>query len=311
MKEFRKNSEGHFICEECGKIIKNEAWFGRHIIIHGSKEQYFEKWLRQFNDKICLHCGKETKILKLHYNDFCSKKCAMLYRIDRGYVGITTNMKEKSKETCLKKYGVQYTFQVPEIRKNIHNTCLQLYGNISSLGNTKIREKRKKTIIEKYGVEEYFSTNDFKEKSKQTWLKNYGVENPSQDKEIYEKQQKRRLYEGTKINYFKNSNLWYQASYEKDFLEKNYDKFPDIQRGPSIKYIFDNKNKIYHSDFFIPSLNLVIEIKSLHYYNLSLDIIKSKEKATISNGYNYIIIIDKDYTQFEKIIKLNGITSTL
>ena len=68
-----------------------------------------------------------------------------------------------------------------------------------------------------------------------------------------------------------------------------------MQRGPSIKY---GKNKIYHPDFYIPLLNLIIEIKSSWTLNGNKDETYEKEKATIANGFNYIMIIDKDYEKF-------------
>jgi uncharacterized C2H2 Zn-finger protein len=135
-----------------------------------------------------------------------------------------------------------------------------------------------------YGLEKNKAT------IKQNNLKKYGVENPAQNKEIYEKGQKTRL----EIKKYKNTNIWYQGSYELDFLEKFYDKFPDIQRGPDIKYIFEGKNKVYHPDFYIPLLNTIIEIKSTWTYNSIIDTIK--EKATIANGFKYLMILDKDYS---------------
>ena len=93
----------------------------------------------------------------------------------------------------------------------------------------------------------------------------------------------------------KFNNLTYQGSYELDFLEKFYDKF-DIENGPSIPYLFEGKNKVYHSDFYIPSKNLIVEIKSS--YILTLDIeINEKKEACLNKGYDYICIIDKDYSQ--------------
>jgi very-short-patch-repair endonuclease len=70
----------------------------------------------------------------------------------------------------------------------------------------------------------------------------------------------------------------------------NYDKL-DIRRAPSINYKFNDKIKVYHPDFYIPSLNLIVEIKSSYFYKKYEEKIKSKEKGVISNGFNYIIIL--------------------
>jgi len=303
MKQFKQTNDGKYICEECGKICGNAAYFGRHILMHGTKEQYFEKWLKEETDEKCLLCGSKTTILKLKYNIFCSKKCSMLYRIKHGYIGFTEEVNRKSEETCLKKYGVKHIGYSKDVHKKTQNTCLKLYGNISGLGNKNIREKRKLTNIQKYGFPEIFMTKNFKEKSKQTCLKKYGVEYACQNKIICENIQRKQHLSAFKLNQFRDTNIFYQASYELDFLDKHYDRFPDIQRGPSIKYVFEGKNKVYHPDFFISSLNLIIEIKNGHLAEKDKEQIKAKQKATISNGYKYILIIDKNYNKFDEFIQ--------
>jgi hypothetical protein len=69
----------------------------------------------------------------------------------------------------------------------------------------------------------------------------------------------------------------------------------------SIKYLFENKEHWYHPDFFIPSLNLVVEIKNSYLFKRDFLQIQAKEKATIASGFKYIIIVDKDYTEFKKL----------
>ena len=97
---------------------------------------------------------------------------------------------------------------------------------------------------------------------------------------------------------FRDTDLYFQSSYEVDFLEKFYDKI-DIKNRPSIPYLFEGKNKVYHIDFYISSKNLIVEVKSTYYMNLYSFKNKAKEKATISNDFNYIIIVDKNYKEFK------------
>ena len=80
-------------------------------------------------------------------------------------------------------------------------------------------------------------------------------------------------------------------------INRYYNKFTDIQRGPSIRYIYNGKNKVYHSDFYIPSKNLVVEIKSSWVLKIDIEV-EEKKKATIANGFNYIMILDKNYKDF-------------
>jgi hypothetical protein len=118
------------------------------------------------------------------------------------------------------------------------------------------------------------------------------VENPAQNREIYEKSLKTRR----QIHKFKDTNITYQGSYELDFLEKFYDKI-DIENGPSVPYLFEGKNKVYHSDFYIPSKNLIVEIKSDYILTLDKEINEKKEFC-LKQDYNYILILNKDYSEF-------------
>jgi hypothetical protein len=52
-------------------------------------------------------------------------------------------------------------------------------------------------------------------------------------------------------------------------------------------------------DFFIENKNLIIEIKSTYYFNLHKEKNILKKNYTISSGYNYLLIVDKDYDEFE------------
>ena len=149
----------------------------------------------------------------------------------------------------------------------------------------------KKAVKEKYGVDNVFQLQQTKNSIKQTCLKLYGCEHNHQDINVLHKSFK----SGLKIKQFKNTNLWYQGSYELDFLEKFYDKIKGIERAPSIKYQINGNNKIYFPDFYIPTLNLIIECKSLYYYNLHKELVNIKKKATIANGFNYCMILDKNY----------------
>ena len=148
-------------------------------------------------------------------------------------------------------------------------------------------------VKKKYGVNNVFETQAAKDAIKKTCLSLYGCEHNHQNINVLEKSFKT----GTKIKQFKDTSIWYQGSYELDFLEKCIDKFPDIKRGPSIKYMISDKTKVYFPDFFIPSLNLIIECKSTYFYQLHKDVNDEKKKATISNGFNYLMILDKNYTE--------------
>ena len=55
---------------------------------------------------------------------------------------------------------------------------------------------------------------------------------------------------------------------------------------------------MYHSDYFIPSKNLIVEIKNSYLAKKYKNNIEMKKQSAIINGYNYIMIVDKNYSVF-------------
>jgi len=73
-------------------------------------------------------------------------------------------VKEKIKETCLEKFGVEFAMQ-----------------------SLLVKEKQQKTLLDNYGVKNPSQSEEVKEKKKQTNLDNRGFENPMQSPDIKEK----------------------------------------------------------------------------------------------------------------------------
>lgn len=57
-----------------------------------------------------------------------------------------------------------------------------------------------------------------------------------------------------------------------------------------------------HSDFLIPSKNLIVECKNSYLAKRDKNILIKKKKASLREGFKWIMIIDKNYSKFEKII---------
>jgi len=117
---------------------------------------------------------------------------------------------KKYKESCLKKYNVENTFQLDEIKNKIIITSLEKYGETSFAKtkeyDKKARETRLKrhgveysihdpislekmhnTMLDKYGKKYYAQTEECKEKIKITNLNRYGKEYISQVDEFKNK----------------------------------------------------------------------------------------------------------------------------
>jgi len=350
MKEFRKSEQGFLICEECGRIFKNLQGLSNHIIsIHYDNEIYFNKFLKEENDNKCKICNKKTEFVSINgYKKCCCKDHEYKYtqlRVEEENIkkyGVKNvyalkEIREKAKRTKKERYNDENFINIEKVKhtkrekygdENYNNskknkqTKKERYGN----ENYTNREKGKKTCKEKYGVEYPIQNKKIYKKLEQTCLHNngvtcmlkirssiektnelkYGVKFPTQNIKIFEKGQKTRYLR----HQFRNTDIWYQGSYELDFLEKYYNNIQYIQNGSYIKYIFIGQNKIYYPDFYIPSLNLIVECKNSYLAKKDKDKIEAKKKATISNGFEYIMIVDKDYSDFESLLTNQG-TSNL
>lgn len=288
MKKYKKNKDNFFICEECKKTFKNKTGLGTHIgMVHGA-ELYYKKYLYDDGDNICKVCENKTKfigkITKGYFNT-CCKKCHYILR------------EEHTKKNLLRLYNVTNVSQLFEVKKKKEKTYLKHYGVNHNFKSNEIKNNIKKTILIKYGVEHPKQSKELQEKAKKTCLKNYGVEYPMQSKEIFEKQQKSACYSKK----YKN-NINYRGSYELDFLKKYYDKYPNIINGPLIKYQYKRKKKVYHSDFLMPSNNLIVEIKNSYLVKRDQKILEIKKDASKKQGFNYIMIIDKNYKYINEIL---------
>lgn len=236
--------------------------------------------------------------------DFCESKNEMPYR---QYVKITKIdglyycrkcAAVKVKNTCMKKYGVTNVSKSQTIIDKIKNVFLEKYGvdNIMNLEET--RQKIKNVFLEKYGHNHPMKNKEFLKEFKRKNLEETGYETPFESDKV----QKGIFSSGRKMKLHESLNLYYQGTYEKDFLDICKDLNIVVSKPKYIRYFFDGKTRRYFPDFYIEKLNLIIEVKSDYYYNMFLEMNKAKEKYVIDKGFNYIIIMNKNYDEFLKNI---------
>jgi hypothetical protein len=225
--------------------------------------------------------------------------------------------KQKSEETCLKKYGVLNCSSAVEVKKKREDTCMQNYNCKNPFGNKDIYEKAKKTMIEKYDAPCTFQSEILKSKIIQNNQKKYNCDYPNQNvekaKEINAKRiitcQERynvdHVMQNPQISEksYKNAHKTYEyelpsgkiinlQGYEKyalDTLLETYQE-DDIIIGrdkvPSIWYkTDDNKSHRYYTDFFISKDKKCIEVKSKWTYDIEEEITQLKKKACIDAKY--------------------------
>lgn len=146
--------------------------------------------------------------------------------------------------------------------------------------------------------------------AKSRMISKYGKEYLLNDPDM-----QRKMLLSKKISgYYNFSNgsgkLGYVGTYEKDFLQM-MDQFMGYSASDIMSpsphtyfYDYDGKQHFYIPDFYIPNLNLEIEIKAqdnTHPKILAIDKVKEKLKDDVMSSnpkINYLKINDKDYTSF-------------
>ena len=133
---------------------------------------------------ITCSCGKPAKFISFNkgYYTHCSQKCGA-NSIERH---------KKRKETCIQRYGVEYSTQATCVKEKTKQTNLRRYGVENPSQNIIIRNKQEQTCIQKYGVKNPLKNSIIKNKMRNTCIEKYGVNNPS--KAVLVKEKKQRIY---------------------------------------------------------------------------------------------------------------------
>lgn len=77
---------------------------------------------------------------------------------------------------------------IPEVREKTKQTLLQKYGVDVPMKSEQVKQNFKNTMKERYGVEHALQVPEIKARQQQTFQKRYGVDNPMQDEKMKIKQ---------------------------------------------------------------------------------------------------------------------------
>lgn len=151
----------------------------------------------------------------------------------------------------------------------------------------------------------------YREMFKKRMMQKYGKTTLLDDPEIQKKMLSSRKISGTYI-WSDGKKYTYTGTYEKDMLEF-LDKVLKMKStdvlcpAPQVfKYKFNNKEHFYIPDMYLICYNIIIEIKGTnnHYQKRDLEIQKAKMNSVLKEKkFNYLIISDKKYNEFLKVIE--------
>ena len=211
---------------------------------------------------------RKTKLEKYGYENFTNRnKANDTIKQKFGDIMFKTQyFKNKVKENNLLNYGVAHHSQRKEVIEKTKQTCIKKYGGNSPMYSETIKNKVKQTCLKKYGVENPYQIKEFhdkgiqfaqlpinKEKRKQTCLKKYGVDNYWKTQENIKRAHSIEVI--TKCNETKKKNGTLNSSkLENESYDLLKTKYPDV-----IHHYKDYNRYPFNCDFYIPSLDLFIE----------------------------------------------------
>lgn len=162
------------------KYYREKGYDAKHGVELEVKVEDLSRCSTALVDTICDYCREPKEPQKyVNYNAQTkngTEKCCCVNCIPL-----------KRAEVMVEKYGHEYAFQVPEIKKRIQETNMERYGSVSPSGNAEVREKQKKTLMEHYGVDNPSKSEEIQDKIKKTCIEKFGVENPLLNEEVKEK----------------------------------------------------------------------------------------------------------------------------
>lgn len=206
-------------------------------------------------------------------------------------------IQQKSKQTCLFKYGVEFSFQSENNKIKSDISRQNKYGdkNYYKIGSDSFKEKMK----QKYGVEfpqsnnvvrqkisKSLSSEISQQKMRQTCLERYNVQFISQSDIIQ-----------TKINETFKANNSYNTSKDENLL---YKMLIDIYGVNDVIRSYKSENYPFKCDFYISSLDLYIEYNGSMFHNKRLfnsdrdkqELYNISQKVSVTskpNRYNSLI----------------------
>jgi len=195
----------------------------------------------------------------------------------------TNEFKDKRKETCLEKYGVEFVSQNKDIQYKRKQTCLKNFGTEFAIQNKDIQGKRKNNNFKKYGVEFTIQLSEVQEKGKQTCKDRYGVEFAIQNNEFKEKRENTNVKRFGFVNAMQNEEI--KNKYKQSCLI-NFGYESPLHCAEISEKAFKNANLL--KDYTLPSKK-IIQLQGYENFGMNellyiekldeIDIITSRKKV--------------------------------
>lgn len=211
-------------------------------------------------------------------------------------------VQNKMKTTTLERYGVENVGQSnspfrSQIDTTRTKTLQDRYGVTSAFSIPGVIDQRRDTWISKYGESHPHKCAHVRDKYTETVQSKWGVDHPMQDAAILDKCVKSA--KKSKQYVFPSGKKIIVQGHEPQALDVllsegvSEDQIINLRTEmPKLWYLNDNnKESRYYPDFYIPSMNLLVEVKSEYTAQIRPDLIEKKKQAVLDAGYKYRLMI--------------------
>lgn len=291
----------NIVCKLCNKEF---SYISGHFSIH-LRDDHFILDRKQYI--IQTEYGGITPKCKCGY---CEEDATFLERQNK-FVDINKPHRKYDwiENNYIKKYGEPKCITCGEItnfKRGIPNNYCSHKCVPGQWNQTKVN----KTVMNKYGVKNVFQLDSTKKKIQNSIMLKYNVIHYSKTNKHKNMVSINGVKNISKFNtkLYKNTNLYYQSTYEYNFLEycENNNILNLISRCKFFKFTDTKFGLRFRPDFYIEKYNLIIEIKSTYISKLQggkerLDAIR---KVVEDNGYNYMLLMDNDLNEFKKLLMI-------
>lgn len=273
------------ICENCGYEHNGDYGSGRFCSVKCSKAFSTKAKRKEINKKVSKTAALKNKKIK---------KCVSCKE------EIKSNSKTKYCDACKQFFKYRTMFK----KLGIYESNIKVANNksLDILLNMYFKDKKSSCeIYEQFKIKEntlynYFNKNDIRLRNN----KHANIVAYTNGRLM--PQSNFKYQSGPHETWFGNK-VFLRSSYEKTFAEYLDNKriFYKVE-SERIQYKFKNEEHVYVSDFYIPSKNLLIEIKSSYFYNEAKEQNDIKLRAAKEKGYNVILLLDNNLSNIEKLI---------
>ena len=254
------------------------------------------------------HCDECVKIKKKQIN---------LRRYNVEHVLQSEEVRENGIQTLQENYAVTNPMKSAEIATKAKETCKEKFGHENAMQNEDVKAKVRETCQERFGHKHPMQNEQVKAKTQETCQERYGVRNPMHHPEIFKKNQEARfqchdyvlpsgkiiLYQGYE-HFCLDELLKNEGINEDDIVTPHYQN----EKLPKVLYWDDEaeKNRKYYPDFYIPSLNKIIEVKCTYTYEDEkyFRINQLKAQTCKKLGYNFEFRIYNKQGKIERLITI-------